>query len=99
MLYTVDEIKVRLTPLFEESGVVRAILFGSYAKGEATEESDVDIIAHVDKGMDILDFAEISGYVEDLLDKKVDFLYGGDTLSTEMRLEIEKTGVTIYEKS
>jgi len=99
MLYTVEEIKDRLTPIFEEKGVIRAVLFGSYAKGEATAESDIDIIAHVDEDMDILDFAEISGFVEDLLNKRVDFLYGGDTLSNDMRLEIEKTGVTIFEKA
>jgi len=98
MLYTVEEIKGKLTPMFEEKGVVRAILFGSYAKGEATDESDIDIVAHVNEDMDILDFAEISGYVEDLLNKRVDFLYGGDTLSNDMQLEIEKTGVTIFEK-
>jgi len=99
MLYTLDEIRDRLTPIFQEKGVIRAVLFGSYAKGEATEESDVDIVAHVDDDMDILDFAEISGFVEDLLNKRVDFLYGGDILSNDMRLEIEKTGVTIFEKS
>ena len=98
MVYTVEEIKGRLTPIFEEKGVVRAILFGSYAKGEATEESDIDIVAHVNEDMDILDFAEISGFVEDLLNKRIDFLYGGDILSNDMRLEIEKTGVTIFEK-
>ena len=98
MLYTVEEIKGRLTPIFEEKGVIRAVLFGSYAKGEATEDSDVDIAAHVNDDMDILDFAEISGYVEDSLNKKVDFLYGGDILSNHMKLEIEKTGVTIFEK-
>jgi len=35
MPYTVDEIRNRLTPIFEEAGVLRAVLFGSYAKGEA----------------------------------------------------------------
>ena len=99
MLYTVEELKGKLTPLFREKGVIRAILFGSYAKGEATEESDIDIVAHVDKDMDILDFAEISGFVEVLLNKKVDFLYGGDTLSSDMQNQIEKTGVIIFEKT
>jgi predicted nucleotidyltransferase len=98
MLYTIEEIKGKLSPIFKETGVVRAVLFGSYAKGEATEESDIDIVAHVAEDMDILDFAEISGYVEDSLNKRVDFLYGGDTLSNALRLEIEKTGVTIFEK-
>ena len=98
MLYTIEDIKCKLSPLFQEKGVIRAILFGSYAKGNATVDSDIDIVAHVDDDMDILDFAEISGFVEDLLNKRVDFLYGGDTLSNDMRLEIEKTGVTIFEK-
>ena len=98
MLYTIEEIKGKLAPIFEENGVLRAILFGSYARGEATEESDIDIVAHVNEDMDILDFAEISGFIEDLLNKKVDFLYGGDTFSNDMKLEIEKNGVTIFEK-
>jgi len=99
MTYTVDEIRGKLFPIFEERGIIKAILFGSYAKGEATEESDVDIIAHVDENMDILEFAEISGFVEDALDKKIDFLYGGDTFSYDMQLEIEKTGVILFEKN
>jgi len=99
MLYTIEELRSRLTPIFEKRGVIRAVLFGSYARGEATEESDIDIVAHVDKDMDILDFAEISGFIEDLLHKRIDFLYGGDILSNDMRLEIEKTGVTLFEKA
>ena len=98
MPYTVDEIKEKLEPIFNERGVVRAVLFGSYAKGEATDESDVDIIAHVDNEMDILDFAEISGLIENRLNKKIDFIYGGDTLSIQMDAEIKKTGVIIFDK-
>jgi predicted nucleotidyltransferase len=44
MVYTITEITDRLTPVFEQNGVTKAILFGSYAKGTATEESDVDIV-------------------------------------------------------
>ncbi|MBS7305730.1 MAG: nucleotidyltransferase domain-containing protein [Lachnospiraceae bacterium] len=32
-----------LRPIFDEYHVHRAVLFGSYAKGCATEKSDVDI--------------------------------------------------------
>jgi len=98
MTYTIEEIRSKLTPIFEEKGVLKAVLFGSYAKGEATDESDVDIVAHVDENMCILDFAEISGYVEDVLHKRVDFLYGGDVFSDDMNAEIRKTGVIIFEK-
>ena len=39
-LLTVDKIKSVCAPLFEQYGVKYAYLFGSYAKGKATERSD-----------------------------------------------------------
>ena len=99
MTYTIDEIKNKLTPIFEQNGILKAVLFGSYAKGEATEQSDVDIVAHVDDEMSIFDFAEISGFVEDALGKKVDFLYGYDVIpGGKVDVELQKDGVILYAK-
>ena len=42
--YTIDEIKSRLKPIFDDEPVYRAVLFGSYATGTATEDSDVDVV-------------------------------------------------------
>lgn len=39
-----DELASRLRPIFEEHGVLRAILFGSLARGEASRRSDLDLI-------------------------------------------------------
>jgi len=47
LVYTIDEIKERITPIAAKYGLPAVYLFGSYAKGEATEDSDVDIL--VDK--------------------------------------------------
>jgi len=44
IIYPIDEIKARLQPIFAATPVYRAILFGSYAKGTATGESDIDIV-------------------------------------------------------
>lgn len=41
---TINEIKFRLTPLFEQYHIRKAILFGSMARGEASRRSDVDLI-------------------------------------------------------
>ncbi|MEG3068292.1 MAG: nucleotidyltransferase domain-containing protein [Syntrophaceticus schinkii] len=43
-IYQIDEIKEMFLPIFEAAPIYRAILFGSYAKGKATEESDIDIV-------------------------------------------------------
>ena len=42
-LLTPEEIRLRLSPIFEKYHVRQAFLFGSYARGEATPESDVDL--------------------------------------------------------
>ena len=53
-VYTIDQIKDRLTPVFRKNNVRKAILFGSYGKGHATSASDVDIL--VDSGLPGLAF-------------------------------------------
>ena len=39
-----QSIKTQLEPLFVKHGIVRVIVFGSYAKGTATENSDIDMV-------------------------------------------------------
>lgn len=40
---TVEQIKTLALPVFENHGVSDIVLFGSYAKGNATYSSDVDL--------------------------------------------------------
>ena len=44
MVYTVDEIKKRCKPIAIKHGVNSLGLFGSYAKNNATEDSDLDFV-------------------------------------------------------
>ena len=48
MRYTIDEIKVKVYPIAKNYGIRRASLFGSYARGTANDNSDIDIC--IDKG-------------------------------------------------
>lgn len=41
---TVQQIQQRLALVFRSHGIEKAILFGSYARGEASKHSDVDLI-------------------------------------------------------
>ena len=77
--------------------IKKAILFGSYAKGFAREQSDIDLL--VDSGLKGLAFF---GLLEDIvtsLGKNVDLLdvsqLTPDSLVGE---EIKKNGVVIYEQ-
>ena len=47
--YTIDEIRSRITPVAEKYGLVAVYLFGSYARGEATADSDVDLLVDLSR--------------------------------------------------
>ena len=44
MVYTVEQIKRIASPIAQVYGVKSLSLFGSYARGEATESSDIDLL-------------------------------------------------------
>lgn len=57
---TVEQIRYYVVPLAEEYGAAKVSLFGSFARNEATETSDVDILLEKGKikGLQVLDFQE-----------------------------------------
>ena len=70
-------------------------LFGSYAKGYATEKSDVDLL--VDTDITGLDFFGLVEEFRESLHKKVDLLRLEDIRDNkEILLEILKDGIKLY---
>ncbi len=59
--------------LASEYGIKRIGIFGSYAKGEQHDTSDIDFITEFDKPIG-LKFIEFTGYLESLFGKKADVL-------------------------
>lgn len=73
-IYTLDEIKAIAAPIAHRYGVAALYLFGSYARGEATPQSDLDF--RVDKGQlgDLLALGGLYSDLEDRFQKKIDVL-------------------------
>jgi predicted nucleotidyltransferase len=93
--YTIAEIKNRVSDAARQYGVTKAYVFGSYARGEAGPESDIDIC--IEKG-NIRTLFELSGFCQDLqesLDAKVDVVTTA-SLSGDFREQIGKDMVLIY---
>ena len=44
MIYSIYEIQQRIAPVAKQYGVKAVFLFGSYARGEAREDSDIDLL-------------------------------------------------------
>lgn len=95
-IYTPEQIKQILTPVFREHNVRKAILFGSYGKGNARKQSDVDIL--VDSGLKGLAFFGLLEDVVNSLDKYVDLLDVSEIVpESPVDREIRRSGVVIYE--
>ena len=70
---TIQDIQQIVSQLAKEYGAERVYLFGSYARGEATEQSDIDL--RIDKGeIRGLRFASLLGDLEEALGNKVDLI-------------------------
>ena len=94
-IYTVAQIRDRLAPVFRGNNVRRAVLFGSYGKGVATPESDVDIL--VDSGLAGLSFFGLLEDVCQSLDRPVDLIDTQDIVpGSAIEREIAETGIVIY---
>lgn len=44
MIYSIHEIQQRIAPVVKQYGVKAVFLFGSYARGEARKDSDIDLL-------------------------------------------------------
>ncbi|MCZ7356166.1 MAG: nucleotidyltransferase family protein [Candidatus Methanoperedens sp.] len=68
-------VKRNKTFLKERFGVKKIGVFGSMARGESKEESDVDVLVEfVSTKISFDNFMELSFYLEDLFGKKVDLI-------------------------
>ena len=96
-LYTLDQLKNCLTPVFRKNHVRSAVLFGSYAKGSATENSDIDLM--VDSGLHGLSFFGLLDDVCRALQCDVDLIDQADIHPGSLvDREIRQIGVLIYEQ-
>ena len=74
--YTIDEIKRRITPVAEQYHLTAVYLFGSYARGEATASSDVDLLVDISgSGIDsLLKLGGLYNALEHALETTIDLV-------------------------
>jgi uncharacterized protein len=62
----------KILPLLNEYGVVRAGVFGSFARGEATALSDLDLLVELPRGASLFDLVGLQQDLGDVLEIEVD---------------------------
>lgn len=91
----IDYIRQKCQSVFEGYEIEFCYLFGSYAKGKATPESDVDLL--ISTGVSGLKFYGLVEEIRAALHKKVDVLNMEQLMDNpELTKEILKDGIKIY---
>jgi predicted nucleotidyltransferase len=87
--YIIEFLRTKKQHLLEEFGVTSISLFGSYARGEETDESDIDFFVEIDK----VDFHKLSGlyiFLEETFQKKISLVHKHDRIKEKFLKIISK---------
>ena len=93
--YTIQELKSLIAPIAKKYGIARVYLFGSFARGEQSPDSDIDL--RIDKGA-LKGLFALGGFYEEVssaLGMKVDVLTTG-SLDRDFLDSIKEDEVLLY---
>ena len=101
--YALEEIQAIVYPILRSHGVSRAYLFGSYARGEATGKSDIDLRIDAGKIKGMFALGALYHDLTEVLEKPV-HLVTTESLEhsanvTSLRSNIEEDERLIYEET
>ncbi len=90
----IDEIKRRAAPILKRAGVLRSSVFGSVARGDARNDSDLDILIDFERKMTLLDLVGLQQDLEAVLGRSVD-LVTRRSLYSPLKNRIEREEIPI----
>lgn len=89
-----DILRTHKPTLAERFGVTELALFGSFARDEANDKSDIDILVKFDKPATSKTYFGVQFYIEDLLGRRVD-LVTDKALRPQFRPYVEREAVSV----
>lgn len=87
----------QIIPILKSQEVLKASIFGSFARGDNTKNSDIDILVKLKKNKTLFDLIGLKIALEEKLDKKVDVLTYGSINPLLKKIILQEQKV-IYEK-
>ena len=93
----IQDVKAKITPILKSQGVLKAAIFGSFVRGEAKKNSDIDILVSLPSKKSLMDLVRLEFKIADKLNKKID-LVTINSVHPLLRKNILKEQKIIYEK-
>ena len=94
-MVSIDGIRSALCEIAPSYGIAEAYLFGSYARGEQSDASDVDLVVILDKPLGFKR-AKLHDELERRLGLPVDIVFGESQLFEPIRVAYEHDKVAVY---
>lgn len=98
MPYTIDEIRTKAMPIAIRYGVDSFSLFGSYARGDADEKSDLDFLIQKGNVKSLLAYCGMLAELEDVFNCHVDLVVKNAIKDEDFLAEIIRDEVKLYER-
>lgn len=95
---TMDKISDAAQKVAEKYRLTKVSLFGSYARGEASQNSDVDLVVEMSKPLGFARGGVFNDF-ESMLGRDVDVVFGRDRLYPFVRESFDNESVVVYERS
>ena len=88
-ILTLKQIKTAIMPIMKSHNIHEVYLFGSYARGEANNKSDVDIYCESGDIKTLIDQGFFEDELVEALGKKVDIVFIGSLMDDYFRKQLE----------
>ena len=95
--HIIHDLKEKTLPILKSNDVSFAGIFGSYARGEQNDKSDVDLLVRFVKPKSLLALAHLERLLSEKLGRKVD-LVTENALSPYIKNDVLKDLEVFYEK-
>ena len=96
---TIKQIKERILPILNKHNINEVYLFGSYARGEANNKSDVDIYCEPGDIKTLIDQGFLEDELKESLNKDVDVIFIGSTMDDFFKEQLENDKIKILEEN
>ena len=97
MVYKIEEIKEKAILLAEKYNLGKMSLFGSYARGEADEDSDIDFLIDTRGSMGMFKYASLLSNLEEEFQCHVDVITT-ECSNNKLLEEILNEEIVLYER-
>ncbi len=91
---TISFISSEFIPVLKEFNITKASLFGSYARGEQNENSDVDLLIDTNGKLNLFDILRLENKLKETIARKVDIVEY-NAIKSSIREQVLKEAIQI----